>query len=160
MRYYWIEKTDYGFIGGVEEDEILTTVFLPQKKEIHLWKDGEKKRTPILREFLKSMKSYFNSKKFCDFSAFPVRLPLSPFRRKVYSFLKDNVKWGEVIIYKDLSTEIGVPYGFRAVGNALSLNQTPLVVPCHRVISKNGLGGFSYGLALKELMLKIEGVRT
>jgi len=160
VKYYWIENTDYGYISAVEENEILIRVFLPQKEKIKFSEEGfEIRQTPLLREFLKSMSSYFNNGKFCDFSVYPVRLPTSPFRRKVYRFLKENVKWGKVLTYKELAKLTGFPRAARAVGNALSLNETPLVVPCHRVISKNGPGGFSGGLRLKKIMLRIEGVK-
>lgn len=160
MKFYWIERTEYGYISAIEEDGILIRVFLPQKRKIRFHKgDFEKKRTPLLKDFLKAMKHYFNHGKFCDFSIYPVRFPDSPFRSKVYSFLRDNVKWGMVLTYKELGRKIGFPSAARAVGNALSLNETPLVIPCHRVISKNGLGGFSGGLKLKKIMLSIEGVK-
>jgi methylated-DNA-[protein]-cysteine S-methyltransferase len=160
MKYYWIERTDYGDISAIEEAGVLIRVFLPQRKKL-TFPEGEfeKRRTPLLRDFLKSMKSYFNHGKFCDFSIYPVRFPSSHFRKEVSRFLKDNVKWGKILTYKELGKEIGFPHAARAVGNALSLNETPLIVPCHRVISKKGLGGFSGGLKLKRIMLSIEGVK-
>ena len=44
----------------------------------------------------------------------------------------------------------------RAVGRAMAHNPTPLVVPCHRIVAANGIGGFSPGLEIKELLLALE----
>ncbi len=160
MKYYWVEKTEYGFVSAMEEDDTLIRVFLPRKKEIMIFEpDYEKRRTPLLKEFLRVVRLYFDSGKFCYFSIYPIRLPFSPFRRMVYTFLKENVGWGTVLTYKEVAEGIGSPFSFRAVGNALSLNETPLVIPCHRVISKNGPGGFTGGINLKRIMLRIEGVK-
>jgi methylated-DNA-[protein]-cysteine S-methyltransferase len=45
----------------------------------------------------------------------------------------------------------------RAVGQALGANPLPILVPCHRVVAKNGLGGFSCGVEWKRKLLKLEG---
>jgi O-6-methylguanine DNA methyltransferase len=61
--------------------------------------------------------------------------------------------------YGWVAEQIGNPKAARAVGNALNKNPFPVVVPCHRVVAKNGLGGFSRGIKVKKRILRSEGYK-
>ena len=52
-----------------------------------------------------------------------------------------KVKWGGTKTYKDIATAIGSPNSYRAVANACGANPLPLLIPCHRIVSKFNLGG-------------------
>lgn len=81
------------------------------------------------------------------------------FAGDVLSMLSACVARGEWISYSGLARLCGVPGGARAVGGVMSRNPWPLLVPCHRVLRKNGqLGGFSSGTQLKRFLLSLEGV--
>ncbi|QYZ80041.1 MGMT family protein [Methanofollis formosanus] len=69
------------------------------------------------------------------------------------------VPYGETTTYGEVAGRVGtVP---RVVGTAMRLNPTPLLVPCHRVVAKDGPGGFSPALELKQALLSLErGKRT
>jgi len=68
------------------------------------------------------------------------------------------IPYGEVVSYGDVANDIGNPKAARAVGTAVGNNPISLIVPCHRVVQKNGsLGNYGWGLALKEKILKAEG---
>ena len=67
-----------------------------------------------------------------------------------------KVKWGETKTYKDIAIAIGSPNAYRAVANACGANPLPLLIPCHRIVSKSGIGGFSYGISLKKYLLDYE----
>lgn len=70
---------------------------------------------------------------------------------------------GSTLSYGDIAARLGVPHAARAVGQALGRNPWALIVPCHRVLAKNGkLTGFSApgGLEVKRRLLAIEGVRA
>lgn len=90
-----------------------------------------------------------------------VQLPLfldalSPFNQKVLKALQ-KIPFGKTASYREIAEKIGHPYAARAVGNACRLNPFPLVIPCHRVICQDGkLGGFAYGLPLKQALLNFE----
>lgn len=89
-------------------------------------------------------------------------LPLAPrgtpFQQQVWRALRD-VPYGTTATYKQIATAIGRPTAVRAVGAANGRNPLPIVVPCHRVIGSDGsLTGFAGGLALKRLLLRLEGV--
>lgn len=75
----------------------------------------------------------------------------------------NNVKYGEIITYSDIGNKV-VSKAYRAIGNVLRKNPLPLIIPCHRVIKKNGeTGGFmgkmdnKWQQNLKMDLLKIEG---
>ncbi len=66
---------------------------------------------------------------------------------------------GKVASYRDVASALGNPGLARFVGNVMSKNPFPLVVPCHRVIrSDMSLGGFGYGDSVKKALLEAEGV--
>ncbi len=79
-----------------------------------------------------------------------------PFQRSVWSTLL-KVPYGETRSYQWLADAIGNPKACRAVGTANGKNNLPIVIPCHRIIRKNGdLGGFTGGLHLKSFLLDLE----
>ena len=69
-----------------------------------------------------------------------------------------KVKWNETRTYKDIAISISSPNAYRAVANACGANPLPLLIPCHRIVSKTGTGGYSFGRELKKSLLEKEGV--
>jgi len=64
---------------------------------------------------------------------------------------------GDAWTYGEVAQSIGKPGAARAVGGALGRNRVPVIVPCHRVVGSNGLGGFGLGLDAKLALLAAEG---
>ena len=78
------------------------------------------------------------------------------FFRKVWKATIDILP-GHTRTYQDIAKIIGNPKAARAVGMALSKNPLPGIIPCHRVIRKDGtIGGFSQGVNRKRSMLEEE----
>jgi O-6-methylguanine DNA methyltransferase len=92
--------------------------------------------------------------------AFDLELDLrgSEFELCVWNALR-SIPWGRSRTYGEIARAIGAPSAARAVGRANGRNPLPIVVPCHRVLSESGLGGFSGGLALKQRLLALERVQ-
>ena len=68
------------------------------------------------------------------------------------------IPYGATISYAELARRVGKPAASRAVGAANGQNPLPIVVPCHRVIGKDGsLTGFGGGLPAKRALLELEG---
>jgi methylated-DNA-[protein]-cysteine S-methyltransferase len=68
-----------------------------------------------------------------------------------------RVPFGETITYTELARRAGVPKALRAAGTATGRNPLSIVIPCHRVVGKNGgLGGYAGGLDRKKRLLKAE----
>jgi O-6-methylguanine DNA methyltransferase len=92
----------------------------------------------------------------------PLKLPYelvggTPLQRVVWLELA-KLRYGETISYSTLAEKVGFPRAVRAVASACGANPLPLLIPCHRIISKDGsLGGFSLGgLEVKERLLAME----
>lgn len=84
---------------------------------------------------------------------------LSKFSKTVMQTLFTQVKYGEWISYSKLAQICGSPRAARAVGQIMKNNPWPLIIPCHRVLSKDkSLAGFSAGLEMKRYLLSIEGI--
>jgi methylated-DNA-[protein]-cysteine S-methyltransferase len=94
-------------------------------------------------------------------------LPLAPrgtdFRNRVWDALR-AIPFGETRTYRDIAAQVGQPKGMQAVGQANRHNPIPIVIPCHRVIATNGIGGYSgedgdgKELDTKRWLLRHEGV--
>jgi len=68
-----------------------------------------------------------------------------------------RIPYGRTRTYSSIAAEIGKPSAGRFIGNTMAANPFPIVIPCHRVIRKDGsLGGFGGGIALKRRMLDME----
>ena len=80
------------------------------------------------------------------------------FQKQVWQNLL-TIPYGETKSYSDIALSIGHKNAQRAIGSACSKNPIILIIPCHRVISKNGnTGGFAYGKSVKQQLLKLEKI--
>ncbi len=112
---------------------------------------------PILRLTVSQLKEYFNGERR-EFSI-PLAANGTEFQNKVWQALT-TIPYGETWCYKDLAIAVGNPKASQAVGGANGKNPISIIVPCHRVIGKNGsLTGYAGGLDIKDALLKLEGVR-
>jgi AraC family transcriptional regulator, regulatory protein of adaptative response / methylated-DNA-[protein]-cysteine methyltransferase len=100
------------------------------------------------------LKSYFNHslKQFKT----PIQLLGSPFQKLVWSELM-HIPYGQTKSYADQAITIGQTTAYRAVANANGANQIAIVIPCHRIINKNGnLGGYGGGIHRKKWLIAHE----
>ncbi|MBI5851472.1 MAG: methylated-DNA--[protein]-cysteine S-methyltransferase [Planctomycetes bacterium] len=83
----------------------------------------------------------------------------SEFQQKVWKELR-RVPYGATVSYGELARRIGRPSAVRATARANATNPVALVVPCHRVIGKDGaVTGYNGGVAVKEALLAMEAKR-
>lgn len=123
-------------------------------KTVHFIEDRNGK-TRITHPVSLDLLRYFNGETV-DFSMYDVDLSgFTPFQQHVLTAVR-NIGWGTSITYSELAGLIERPLASRAVGTALSKNRAPVIIPCHRVVSKNGTGGFSYGIEMKTTLLDLE----
>ncbi len=138
-------RTPVGLLGLVEENNRITRL---------LW-HGENSgfRTAVLKRGIDQLEAYF----FGELDAFD--LPLAPagtpFQEQVYQQMQAIPK-GETRTYGDLARALGCPA--QPIGQACGSNPIPIIIPCHRVVGTNGIGGFSGegGVEMKIRLLRHE----
>lgn len=84
---------------------------------------------------------------------------MSEAQRRVLGTLYSTVPYGKVVTYGELATRSGTGIPPRGIGSIMGSNPIPIVVPCHRVVAGDGLGGFSGGTGVesKRRLLTLEG---
>ncbi|MEH6593182.1 MAG: methylated-DNA--[protein]-cysteine S-methyltransferase [Halioglobus sp.] len=86
----------------------------------------------------------------------PLKAAGTEFQQQVWGALR-GIPYGEVRSYGEIAREINRPKAVRAVGAANGRNPLPVIVPCHRVIGRDGsLTGFAGGLEIKKALLRLE----
>lgn len=121
------------------------------------YSDGIEFAPKKLKAEVRQIQEYFSGRR----KTFNMKLFLkgTEFQKKVWYAIAE-VKFGKTASYDWISKRIKNPGALRAVGSACGKNPVPIVIPCHRIISKDGsIGGFGGGLPLKRKLLKIENVR-
>jgi methylated-DNA-[protein]-cysteine S-methyltransferase len=102
----------------------------------------------------------FTSGQEDDFLDIELHLPKSTgFQRAVLESCR-RIPFGQTLSYGELASAAGYPRAARAVGNVMSSNRIPLIIPCHRVVGSAGSwGGYSArdGLKMKRRLLALEG---
>jgi len=139
-------ETWLGRLSITEQDGAIT--------QIHWNGAAGKAETPLLKEAARQIQAYLAG----DLKAFD--LPLAPkggdLHQAVFRAML-AIPYGETRTYGDLAKELDT-YG-QPIGQACGANPIPIVIPCHRILSANGLGGYSGagGTETKIALLKLEG---
>ncbi len=146
--------TPLGRLSLVANDHGLCGVYFPQHKGAPDVSGEARPDHPALRAACQQLSEYFRGQR----RAFDV--PLAPegtaFQQRVWSQLR-AIPYGETRGYGDLATLLGQPTASRAVGLANGRNPLSIIVPCHRVIGRDGsLTGYAGGLDAKRWLLALE----
>lgn len=109
---------------------------------------------PLLLEACRQLDEYFSHQR--KTFQLPTKQAGTPFQQQVWQAL-ESIPYGQTRSYQDIARAIGNPKAMRAVGQANNRNKILILVPCHRVIQKDGqLGGFEFGVDAKKWLLKLE----
>lgn len=116
---------------------------------------------PLLTEALRQLRAYFDG----GLTRFDVPFDLgrqTDVTRAVLTALAETVEHGESVTYGELAARSGTSIPARGVGAVMGANPVPIIVPCHRVVASDGLGGYSggnsgEGLQTKRWLLEFEG---
>lgn len=93
---------------------------------------------------------------FDDSSSLPLKPKGTPFQHSVWQALRAIPK-GKTMCYADIAETIGNPRAVRAVGSACGANPIAVLIPCHRIVHKNGkLSGYSWGVEVQKQLLTME----
>lgn len=115
---------------------------------------AEETRSPLLARAAEELDEYFaGGRRVFDV---PLSLHGTPFQLAVWRALQE-IPYGETISYGELARRVGNPKASRAVGMANHRNPVSILVPCHRVVGRDGgLVGYGGGLAVKQALLALE----
>lgn len=145
----------------IEADELgITTLTFDLSRELPS-QSTNPKSLRHLKEATKQLDDYFLGKR----RTFDLPLHYTTgtvFQQKVWSALL-QIPYGQTRSYLDIATAIAAPKAVRAIGQANKANPIAVLIPCHRVIGKNGqltgyMGAGESGLLLKKNLLKLEGI--
>ena len=139
-----------GELGLLAEDNYLIELSLMGLKGLSHRGKLEKERFIVERQ---ELTQYFSKKR--DSFTFKIQIGGTDFQKSVFNNMK-TIKYGKVLTYKELAKKVGKPKAYRAVGTACGANRIPIVIPCHRVVSSTGLGGFGGGIRRKKFLLNLE----
>jgi methylated-DNA-[protein]-cysteine S-methyltransferase len=140
----------------VQDDTLIAAGFTDvQDQYARLETDDPLVRSTDLGVFTAALTAYFDG----DVRAMddlPVHQPGGSFRQAAWKVMRE-VPAGGVISYAELAARAGSPDAVRAAGSACANNRIAPIVPCHRVVRTGGsLGGYYYGLPVKEWLLAHE----
>jgi methylated-DNA-[protein]-cysteine S-methyltransferase len=115
--------------------------------------DGEGEATPLLREAQRQLAQYFAGRR--DVFDLPLAPAGTPFEHRVWAAMQ-GIPYGQTRRYGELAMDLGSAP--RAIGHACARNQIVIVIPCHRVLARGGIGGYSGGAGLptKRALLALE----
>ena len=161
----WIQDSPFGAISITLGPNGITRVELPAVDGDFLSPDGEKrdptdKRSRREAGIGRQFDEYFAGQRRAFDVAVELPDSLSSFQRTVLTTLQDDVGYGETVSYGELAEMAGRPGAARAVGSTMARNPVPFLIPCHRVVAANGIGGYGGGagggVELKRALLRLE----
>lgn len=131
---------------------------------LHRWKQRWAPEMVLIRDdaacstYVEQLVSYLAGQE-TSFT-FSVDLRGTDFQLVVWEALR-SIPYGQTVSYSDIASLIGRPSSVRAVGTAIGSNPLLIVIPCHRVIAKNGsLSGYRDGLEMKAGLLELEAANV
>ena len=156
MPYIHYYSSPIGILKISAEEESIIGLSLEVQEEMQE-SISETPPTALLQEAYTQLTEYFAGER-TSFSL-PIAYPHgTPFQHSVWNALRD-IPYDETRSYEDIAVAIGNPKAVRAIGQANTRNPILLLVPCHRVINKNGtIGGFGCGVEIKKQLLQLEGL--
>jgi methylated-DNA-[protein]-cysteine S-methyltransferase len=135
------------------DGDVLIGIWLPNETRVPAVSGHD--APPVLKDTATQLEEYFAQERM-EFDI-PMELNGTTFQKEVWAELS-KIPYGRTISYGELARRVGRPKGPRAVGQANGRNPIPIIVPCHRVVASNGIGGYGGGLPLKRSLLAVEGV--
>jgi methylated-DNA-[protein]-cysteine S-methyltransferase len=153
-NYYAVIESPVGDLTLVADADALTGVYFAGRDPIPGAGWARDAHHPVLRQAAEQLREYFAGKR--KTFSLPLRLVGTDFQRSVWREIA-RIPYGETVSYSTLAERAGAPLAVRAAGTSTGRNPAAIVVPCHRVMGKNGdLCGFGGGLERKRYLLKLE----
>jgi methylated-DNA-[protein]-cysteine S-methyltransferase len=156
MTYYTTLKTELDEIILVANEHELTGLYFYDQAHLPVIQTDwvQKPRHAVLQQAREQLKEYLDAKR-TSFSI-PLKISGTPFQERVWRQIA-LIPFAETITYSELASRAGAPDAVRAVGAATGRNRIGVIIPCHRVVGKDGsLTGYAGGLPRKRHLLELE----
>ncbi|HOY70892.1 MAG TPA: methylated-DNA--[protein]-cysteine S-methyltransferase [Methylotenera sp.] len=151
LDYEVLIPAPFGAVGIIAQGLQVTVELIPEAKT-----SKKSANNKLAMQVASQIEAYLE--KADDSFNIPLKLKGTPFQRKVWQEIS-AIPRGQVLTYSDIAAHL--KSSPRAVANACGANHLPLVIPCHRVVAKDGIGGFmkgaENGLNIKKWLLHHEG---
>ncbi|GAA1575348.1 MULTISPECIES: methylated-DNA--[protein]-cysteine S-methyltransferase [Kribbella] len=155
MNKHAVVSTRIGELTVVVAEDALVGIYFPHhwvKPSAETLGERVESTDPLIAVVVEQLEAYFSGSRV-SFDL-PVRLEGDEFQRRVWAALAE-IPYGETTTYGEIGARLGEPA--QAVGKAVGQNPVSMVVPCHRVIGKDGsLTGYAGGLKRKQFLLDLE----
>jgi methylated-DNA-[protein]-cysteine S-methyltransferase len=157
MNSYSILKSPVGDLLLVSDATHLLGIYFSGEQHApatHDWKHNPDHA--VLRQTARELDEYFDGTR-TTFSV-PLRYDGTKFQREIWRQIS-QIPFGKTISYSELAKRAGAPGAPRAAGTATGQNPLSIIIPCHRVVGRNGeLHGYAGGLARKRRLLEVEKI--
>lgn len=156
---YMILNTPLGPLWLATENDQLIGSWFDQQRYFPDTQGWQQAQTPLLIQTAKALTNYFQGQRQ-SFAELPLAPRGTPFQQSVWHQLQ-KLPYGTTIEYGQLALAMGRPTATRAIAAAIGRNPLSILIPCHRVMGKEGqLRGYAGGLARKASLLKLESQRS
>lgn len=156
MKAGCLYESPIGVLCIMEEKGKITNLYLQREGTHNLLAENNMQHSDsaLLREACRQLDEYFEGRRK-QFDL-PVRCEGTPFQQRVWRELQ-KIPYGETRSYEEIAVSVSNPKAQRAVGQANNKNPIMIIVPCHRVIHKNGdISGYACGIEAKRYLLALE----
>lgn len=153
MKYSFCDSAHGPLLIAIDQDGLRYVEFVRGEQQVtptDEWQQDDLALAPFVEQFA----AYFSGR-LQQFDL-PLAARGTPFQQAVWRVLCD-IPYGETVSYLEIAYAIGNPKSVRAVGAANGRNPLSIIVPCHRVIGRNGeLTGYAGGIPIKRWLLELE----
>ena len=151
MISFWRYDSPLGIYTVAEDGEGICALFFGERPGKEKWRMQE---TPLLKRAAAQMAEYFSgARRSFDL---PLSLKGTPFQMADWAALRE-IPYGQTRCYQQIAEQLGNPKACRAVGMANNRNPVAVIIPCHRVLGKDGkLVGYAGRLSVKQGLLALE----
>lgn len=150
----FLENEILGLIAIVEEKDGISAIEFLRDNKDRAAQLKNKNESQLTKECKKQLEEYFSGKR----KEFNIKLDIigTDFQVSAWKAMQ-KIPYGKTISYSEEAKMVGNEKAVRAIGAANGRNKIPIIIPCHRVVGKNGkLVGYTGGLDIKEYLLMLE----
>ncbi len=156
----FINKIDEYWIGIIQSDDKIYANTIPMNNKDAVLQHLQKYNMKLDVKYTQNIISKYI---FDAWACKPIHVDFEIFdfsgyteKEKLVLEFVYNIEYGKTMTYKEVAENIGLHNAARFVGNVMMKNRFPLLIPCHRVVRKDGIGKYGYGSEVKKRLIMCE----